>query len=258
MQGIRYFMNGSGGNIEVKKCYNTIHSCKMHFHNEISIGFVNRGCSKTEIYDKNYEVRSGTLLMIPDNMPHKCTPHDYNNWEFTMFYVDKEWFKEEFSFENIEFSYVNLDENIFLKIDRLFSEIEKNEMSMESECSLIKYISMFNHSELNYKKLPKISRIKEVKKYLKDNYLSDLKLNDLSKKANVSKYYLIRRFEQYYGLSPHQYMINLRINYAKKLLKHNKDFTDIALESGFYDQSHFTRYFKEYTGVTPMEYKRCI
>ena len=85
--------------------------------------------------------------------------------------------------------------------------------------------------------------------------MKNIRLNDLAKIANISKYYLIRKFNNCYGLSPHQYITNLRINHAKKLLKNKMDFASIAIESGFYDQSHFTKCFKEYTGVTPMKYK---
>ena len=105
------------------------------------------------------------------------------------------------------------------------------------------------HENLNLK------RISEIKEYLNENYLKDIMLDDLAKIAHVSKYYLIRKFNDCYGLSPHQYITNLRINYSKKLLKNKKDFADIAIESGFYDQSHFIKCFKEYTGVTPMKYK---
>jgi AraC-like DNA-binding protein len=79
-------------------------------------------------------------------------------------------------------------------------------------------------------------------------------LQDLVNISGLSKYYLIRKFEQEYGISPHQYLTSLRINHARKIMRRNKNISDVALEAGFYDQSHFTKTFKEHTGITPMKY----
>lgn len=265
MQGIRYFLNDVSGDIEIKKCNNSIHSNKTHFHNEISMGLIESGYSNTKVYDNEYKLTEGTFLIIPANVPHKCTPHDYHHWKFKMFYINKEWFESEFNIDNknIEFSYMKLNQDMYLKIAELFNNIESKKMNIENESKLLKTISILNknnYADTNGKLCGNINLIKinEVKEYLDENYLKNIKLIDLAKIANISKYYLIKKFEECYGLPPHQYIINLRINYAKKLLKSNNDFADIALKSKFYDQSHFAKYFKDYTGVTPLEYKSSL
>jgi len=265
MKSIRYYFNNVNGNIEIKKCNNSIHSSQAHFHNEVSIGLVEKGCCRTEICGKDYELTEKTILIIPPTLPHKCNPYNYKYWNFRMLYINKEWLQTAFNNGNLEvgFSYIKTSEKMFSSIIRLFDDIENSAMNIENESKLLNYISLLtNIDNRNYQK--EMSRelnsgkINKVKKYLDENYLNNLMLDDLATVAGISKYYLIRKFQERHGLSPHKYITNLRINYAKNLLKDKRDFADVALESGFYDQSHFTRYFKEYTGVTPLKYKSYV
>lgn len=265
MQGIRYYFNNINGNIEIKKCNNSIHSSKSHFHNEISIGLVEKGGCTTEIYDKTYELTEKTILIIPPTLPHKCKPYNYKQWDFRMLYINREWLETAFNNDSLEinFSYIKTNEKMFINIIKLFTDIENSIINIENESRLLKYISLLmNIHNKNYQK-EKIGslnteKINKIKRYLDENYLNNIMLSDLGNVADISKYHLIRQFEKQYGLSPHRYITNLRINHAKKLLKSNNDFANVALESGFYDQSHFTKYFKEYTGVTPMKYKTYV
>jgi AraC-like DNA-binding protein len=89
--------------------------------------------------------------------------------------------------------------------------------------------------------------------YCEENYYSDIKISDLAKKLGYNKYYILHLFKEKTGISLHQYIIQLRIKRAKRE-KQDNTLLDIALKSGFYDQSHFIRYFKRYEGITPKEY----
>lgn len=262
MQDIRYSFNNAKGGVEIKKCNNSIHSSKAHFHNEVSIGLIERGGTKTEIGGNTYELTEKTFLIIPPSIPHKCNPYNYKSWNFRMLYINTEWFKSGFNIESekIKFDYMKVNQKKFLEIIRLTDDIENKAIDIENESKLLNYISLLienDNVDLNedVSENFNLKRISEITLYLNENYRKDIMLDDLANIAQVSKYYLIRKFNDYYGLSPHQYITNLRINYAKKLLKSKKDFVDVAIESGFYDQSHFIKCFKEYTGVTPMKYK---
>lgn len=264
MKGIRYSFNNSKGNIEIKRCNNSIHSSKAHFHNEVSIGLIESGSSKTKIDGNTYELADKDFLIIPPNISHKCNPNDFENWNFRMLYINTEWFKSGFNIqgEKIKFNYKKINQKMFLDIVNLLDKIENSDINLEDESKFLGYISLLINSDKLYSN-DEISdntnfNISRIKEYLDENYLKDIKLDDLANIIDVSKYYLIRKFNAHYGLPPHQYITNLRINYAKKLLKSNKDFVSVAVESGFYDQSHFIKFFKNYTGVTPMMYKKYL
>lgn len=81
-----------------------------------------------------------------------------------------------------------------------------------------------------------------------------LELDELAKNIFISKYYLVRKFKNEIGLTPHNFQVQRRIRKAQQLLIDSKSITEVANEVGFYDQSHFIRIFKEYLNVTPSEY----
>ncbi len=97
------------------------------------------------------------------------------------------------------------------------------------------------------------SRLKRVLEYIHDNLEQNLSLVDLATLANLSPSRFTRVFRQETGLSPHQYLIQARIERAKHLLRSGSEVSigRIAHQVGFADQSHFTRHFKRIVGVTP-------
>lgn len=84
-----------------------------------------------------------------------------------------------------------------------------------------------------------------------------LTLDRLAREAHLSKYHFARIFRDETGVPPATYVRDARLRRAKELLDADTDRTlaDIALDAGFYDQSHFTRTFKQAAGRTPGRYR---
>ena len=79
----------------------------------------------------------------------------------------------------------------------------------------------------------------------------DLSLDHLSRETGVSRYAVIRAVSSAIGLTPVSYMIQLRVQRAKRLIRDGMPLADVALEAGFADQAHLTRSMKRLWGVTP-------
>ncbi|MBL1175209.1 helix-turn-helix domain-containing protein [Pantanalinema sp. GBBB05] len=93
-----------------------------------------------------------------------------------------------------------------------------------------------------------------VKEYINNHLHQDLKLAELAAIAQLSPYHFLRLFKQSIGITPHQYILQCRLNQAKHLLHHTElSIVEIATQTGFCDQSHLTRYFKRCMGVTPKQ-----
>ena len=96
-------------------------------------------------------------------------------------------------------------------------------------------------------------------KFIHENYATDLSLADIAGAANLSTYHLTRVFKKSTGISPHQYLVQVRVNSARSLLTAgagNRSLAEIATAVGFADQSHLTRHFKRVLGRTPKELRQ--
>jgi AraC-like DNA-binding protein len=98
-------------------------------------------------------------------------------------------------------------------------------------------------------------RVQRVREYLHEHYAENVALDRLAQIANLSPYYLHRLFCQEVGLPPHQYQTQVRVARAKALLAQGLPISQVALDTGFADQSHLTRHFKRLVQVTPGRYR---
>ncbi|PSB27170.1 AraC family transcriptional regulator [Stenomitos frigidus] len=98
------------------------------------------------------------------------------------------------------------------------------------------------------------ARLQRVTEYIHDSLHQDLKLVELSAIAQLSPYHFLRLFKQRMGITPHQYILQRRLEKATSLLRHSElSIAAIAVQTGFSDQSHLTRCFKRTVGVTPKQ-----
>ena len=100
-------------------------------------------------------------------------------------------------------------------------------------------------------------RLKNTVAYIQEHYTEEIALEQLAQMAGSSVSHFVRIFTKTLEMSPNRFIINTRINAARKLLETtDKLISDIAHETGFYDQSHMTRAFKAFRKTTPGEYRR--
>ncbi|MDO4554419.1 MAG: helix-turn-helix domain-containing protein [Lachnospiraceae bacterium] len=100
-------------------------------------------------------------------------------------------------------------------------------------------------------------RIKKMLIYIEENYQDDIQIADIAQAGNVSSRECHRCFQANLGMTPFNYLINLRIRIAKKMLVSTNDtVTSISADTGFSSSSYFTRVFKNLTGMTPREFRK--
>jgi AraC family transcriptional regulator len=87
----------------------------------------------------------------------------------------------------------------------------------------------------------------------------DLSLQALANESGYSRVHFVRMFRAATGSSPHNYLLNLRLERARELLKNpSLSLIDIALDCGFSSHSHMSRLFHKRVGVTPSAYRRSL
>ena len=90
---------------------------------------------------------------------------------------------------------------------------------------------------------------------VKHRYYEDITLEQVAEELNISVFYLSKLFRKHMGINFTEYLTQLRIEHAKRLLQDgNKSIKEVAYAVGFNSQSYFSKIFKKYTGTAPSEY----
>jgi AraC-like DNA-binding protein len=97
--------------------------------------------------------------------------------------------------------------------------------------------------------------IDEALAYLRERYADEVSLTELAAMARLSRFHFLRVFSSALGVTPRQFQLLLRVARAKELLRGKCEIAEVALLTGFFDQSHLTRCFHHIVGVTPGDYR---
>lgn len=102
--------------------------------------------------------------------------------------------------------------------------------------------------------------VRSAREILEDCYAdhTQTSVGALARRAGVTPFHLIRSFTRATGVSPHQYLLQVRVRHARQLLAGGRPPAIAAAMAGFVDQSQMTMHFKRYTGITPAHYQRCL
>jgi AraC-like DNA-binding protein len=107
---------------------------------------------------------------------------------------------------------------------------------------------------MEYPKVYLYRRIVQAKLFIDADYMHPIDLDNISEEASFSKFHFIRLFKQAYGKTPHQYLVHVRIEKAKELLRNNIAVTDACFSVGFESPGSFSTLFKKMTGLSPSAY----
>ena len=96
-----------------------------------------------------------------------------------------------------------------------------------------------------------------ARKLLHERFIENLSLENIAASVGIHPTHFARAFRRHCGCTPGEYIRQLRVEFARRQLANsNRPLSEIALDSGFSDQSHFNKVFKRVTGFTPAAYRR--
>lgn len=242
-----------------------------HFHNWYEVFIVINGECDFFVYDKAYKAGKGSTILLRPGEFH-CYASK-NGCEYIVIEINSGYISRYFTaaaadplllcFEN---EMLSLDENEILDCLRFASLAREKTENTESDkflaigC-LLNLLSGKCKDSRSTKKLVRhggsIEKLNYVINYISEHYKEIHTSEDITKNCYISKSHLFRLFRQELGQSVSDYVNNLKIHEASKLLiSSNASVLNISLECGFNSTQHFYKEFKARLGCSPNEYRK--
>ncbi len=235
-----------------------------HFHEYYVIGFIESGQRNLSCKNKEYTIGTGDLILFNPCDNHTCKQIDGRTLDYRCINISPDVMKK-VALEITGKDYLPyFTETVLFHSDLVSSLRELHLMVMQEGKDFKKeelfmfiieqLIAEYDHMVSPADSQEASTEIKTICDFFEKNYMKNIKLNDLSTLTGLSKYYLLRSFTKQKGISPYSYLETIRIGKAKKLLEQGIPPIDVAFQTGFTDQSHFTNFFKKLIGLTPRQY----
>ncbi|CAI0797280.1 helix-turn-helix transcriptional regulator [Serratia entomophila] len=239
----------------------------LHSHEFFSIGAITGGTSTYLNGERRLQVSSGDVVIINPQQAHACNPIADQRWSYIMFYIDLAWLgalQQELAGGGgdrfIPFTQaLSRDAALFVGLNQLYALLIDPQLArLEKHIALVEYFSTLQRKlggagPGDTRDHP---RLEAAAAYISAHCTQPLMLEDICRAAALSPSYLIRAFRQRYGMTPHAYLVNRRIQYGHRLLRCGYPIAVAASESGFADQAHFQRTFKLLLAATPGQYQK--
>ncbi len=235
-----------------------------HTHDSWVVGIVDSGTRSMTLGRERVVVPKGGLYVIPPGIPHACGPEPGCRQSYRALCLERGRMRrtvEEITGtegEPVFTGHVLEDQALTRLLEELFRVLDSG-LPVEIDSVLLDFLStlLVKHGSVAIREVAGDGTdgvpdaVKRARKHLLDNLTDNVRLEELARVAGLSPFYLQREFVRSYGVSPLEFLLRHRVKLAVELLSKGMPLADVALETGFYDQSHFNRQFKRIVGVSP-------
>lgn len=255
-----------------------------HFHSEYELMYVEQGYGRCLVGDSIIDYRAGDLIFFGSGLPH-CMQNCPEAQENEAYHVCGVNVQLEKDFMQYSFSHYTQFASIRSLLEKAHRGIRfplagKSEIT---DClkripvshgveqiiqilTLLQALSAFPRKQFaaspNYIPDPSVFGDKKIEKiiaYMNKRYTQPVSLSEIASYTAMNEAAFCRYFKQETGKTFKQYILDMRIGYACKLIAAERmNISQISLECGFESTAHFNRIFKRTTGMSPTEYKESI
>ena len=241
---------------------------ESHFHLDYHIGIVTAGVHKQVVDRHAHYLTPGSIQLMPPGEVHDDACPENQFYFLKTFRVPSSLFEE--SLEDISGqsslrtagSFVLNDQTLADRFTSFHDAIGKNALPREMDgpsewLSLLAQLFVRADAIRPHTQSGQLSRqqLKDIRDFCEANLDAKISLEMLAAVLSIEKFAFLRLFKKTLGMTPHAWLIRLRLEHACVLLRQlNRSCSEVAHEVGFYDQSHFNHTFLKAFGVPPSKY----
>jgi len=250
-----------------KSKYDSDWHSTLHTHPFTELFYVVDGKGEFNIQGQRFPVKANDFVIINPQVEHTELSSPDEPLEYIVLGING------LSFSNLTpvsegghpFSFFNLrdeQKDILRYLNAMVQEATSQQMSYELVCHnlleiLLIKILRHQHFDLEVGKQSKATKdISFIKHYLETYYHESIQLEDLASMTHLSRFYISHSFKKEIGMSPMEYLIDIRIKESKILLRTtNYSISQVADIVGFTTPTYFSKQFRKSTGISPTDYR---
>lgn len=241
------------GTLYVSTHFELGNSDLLHYHDEPHLTFILHGGVTDKRKNLETERFSGEMMFFHAGEPHQTISRSFPT-KYVSFQFQSDYYRNNPNLENELKATLENDPNAKLSMLKIYKELAKKDEFTESSIEML-LCGLMNGKHFDRNSRPNwLNKIVEI---LNDNWNEEISLNELAFAADVHPKTISKYFPKYFSCTLGEYRRRIKIEKSLALIKKsNFSLTEIALNCGFYDQSHFTETFKQMTGFLPKQFRK--
>jgi AraC-like DNA-binding protein len=247
----------------------TCHVFPRHTHQQFGIGVITRGAQKSHSGRGMVEAGCGDTITVNPAEVHDGAPIGDAGRSWKMLYFAPSLIARatrdvssgntktyEFSQPVIRDTRVS---DLFRELFATVTSPTKEEAAFHGEELLLILVPAIMGDQVGFERTHSIPKgVFKAKELVDDNPVVPITLFDLARESGLSQFQVLRGFVRLTGLTPHAYIVQCRINAARRMIARGTRLAETALACGFADQSHMTRIFVRKYGISPAAYANAV
>jgi AraC-like DNA-binding protein len=254
--------------IESLRAHFNGHAYDPHDHDDMLIGYTEQGVQRFQCHRSLHTSVPGRAILIEPGALHDGHAPEAGGFTYAMLYLPQTWVERAArrldlpGLAGVEsaFGHTLVDDRALVDaIRQAFVALHGNEGRLARDQTLDRLLLQLC-AQLRAAPLagdpaasPAIARVRDL---LHERMDGNLGLDELAETAGIDRFRLTRLFQRAFGLSPHAYLVRLRLRAARRLLATGRTPAQVAAEVGFADQSHLGRWFRRAYRMTPAAYRQ--
>ena len=256
--------------VELLRAHYERHAFSRHSHDGYALGLIEDGALRFRYLHREHVAQRGDINLVVPGECHDGRAVDVTGWTYRMFYLSAQVLSDAANELGIgcalpDFAAGVLQDPELAQCIRAahIRLLHPDAGKLEKESRLLHLLTSWIHRHAEQPgsaSRPGLEplAVRRAKDYLLANYAHNAGLADLAAAADMSPFHLLRVFARTTGQTPHEFLIQKRVDAAKELLRSSLPLARIAADCGFADQSHMTRLFRRQHGLTPGKYRNIL
>ena len=262
-QGVRAVRHDGRLQMEACRFEGMVQAFPNHFHDYYVVGAVEAGERRLCCNNREYRVYPGDILLFNPGDSHACTQEGEALFSYRVLNIPQKTLQllaEELSGYACPLLFsqnVVRNGELLEQLQVLHSLLMKPGREFEKEEGLLLFLSSLalQHARWQEQALsPCREEVKRACALMEESFAGPVTLEALCRYCGLSKSQLLRAFVKEKGVTPYRYLQAVRIGRAKALLEAGVPPAEAGLSAGFSDQSHFSRFFRQFIGLSPAAY----